>query len=157
MLSEFGKILIFIVGAILFLLISLGIATLLRPKKPNPEKLSTYECGEAAIGSAWLNFPIRYYVVALIFLIFDVEIVFLFPWSVVFGKKEYFEATQGSWTWLALGEMFVFIIILALGLAYVWVKGYLDWEKPRPTQPQINNPLPDKIYEEFNEKQFAKK
>lgn len=157
MLSEFGKILIFIADAVIFLLIALGVSALLRPRKPNPEKLSTYECGEEALGSAWLNFPVRYYVIALIFLIFDVEIVFLFPWSIVFGKKNYYEATQGTWTWFALAEMFVFIFILALGLAYVWAKGYLDWAKPQVSKPQIPNPLPEKIYEKFNQEQFAKK
>ena len=83
------------------------------------EKLQTYECGEVVEGSAWLQFNVRFYVIALIFLIFDVEVVFLFPWAVVFKD-------MGM---VALVEMGIFLSILIVGLAYVWVKSDLDWIK----------------------------
>ncbi|MDP6033127.1 MAG: NADH-quinone oxidoreductase subunit A, partial [Candidatus Marinimicrobia bacterium] len=86
---------------------------------PNPDKLATYECGEESEGSAWVQFNIRFYVVALIFLIFDVEVVFLFPWAVVFNELGM----------LAFVEMAIFLIILMVGLAYVWKKSDLDWIK----------------------------
>ena len=81
-----------------------------RTNNPNPDKLATYECGEESEGSAWVQFNIRFYVVALIFLIFDVEVVFLFPWAVVFNDLGL----------LAFVEMAIFLIILLIGLAYVW-------------------------------------
>jgi NADH-quinone oxidoreductase subunit A len=81
--------------------------------------METYECGEESEGSAWLQFNIRFYVIALIFLIFDVEVVFLFPWAVVFKEMGL----------LALIEMGIFLLILVVGLAYVWVKADLNWVK----------------------------
>jgi NADH-quinone oxidoreductase subunit A len=156
MLSEFGKILVFIVGATLFVLVALAVSYLIRPKRPNAEKLSTYECGEEAIGSAWRFFNIRFYIVALIFILFDVEIVFLFPWATVFGRKELHDATQGSWTWFAIAEMFIFIFILGLGLAYVWAKGYLDWVRPRVIIPEVKNVVPKQLYESINQKYSEK-
>jgi NADH-quinone oxidoreductase subunit A len=156
MLSEFGKILVFIVGATLFVSVALAVSYIIRPKRPNPEKLTSYECGEEPIGSAWRFFNIRFYIVALIFILFDVEIVFLFPWATVFGQKELYEATQGSWTWFALFEMFIFIFILGLGLAYVWAKGYLDWVRPKPTVPQVKSVVPRNLYENINQKYSEK-
>jgi NADH-quinone oxidoreductase subunit A len=156
MLSEFGKILVFIVGSILFVSIALVVSYLIRPKRPNPEKLTTYECGEEPVGSAWRFFNIRFYIVALIFILFDVEIVFLFPWATVFGQKDLYEATQGSWTWFSILEMFIFIFILGLGLAYVWAKGYLDWVRPAPTTPEVKSVVPKKLYENINQKYSAK-
>ena len=99
--------------------IPLLLQKLIAPSKKTKDKLQTYECGEEAEGSAWLQFNIRFYVIALIFLIFDVEIVFLFPWAVVFKELGL----------LALIEMGIFLIILIAGLAYVWVKADLDWVK----------------------------
>ncbi len=150
--SEFGIILIFIIGAILFFMIALFTARLLRPNRPNAEKLTTYESGEDPVGSAWGKFNIRFYVVALVFILFEVEIVFLFPWAVVFGDKTLNKATQGLWGWFTLIEMTVFIGILALGLAYVWVKGHLDWVKPEATIPTFHSPVPEHLYEKVNNK-----
>ena len=152
LLSEFGKVLVFLVGAVLFLLSALLVSWLIRPKRPNPEKLSPYECGEEPIGSAWHAFPARYYVVALIFVLFDVEVVFLFPWATIFGNQELHQTTQAQWTWFAFTEMFIFIAILALGLAYVWVKGHLDWVKPQAQIPESPKIVPAKLYETFNKK-----
>src|ERR671935_1294392 len=81
-----GYLLIFIVVAVGFVFIHLMIGKLVRPIKPDPEKLTIYECGEPTIGSAWIQFDLRFYVVALLFVIFDVEVAFFFPWAVVFGQ-----------------------------------------------------------------------
>jgi NADH-quinone oxidoreductase subunit A len=81
-----GYILLFLVVGVGFILVHLLVGQLVRPAKPDAEKLSIYECGEPTIGSAWVQFDLRFYVVALLFVIFDVEVVFFFPWAIVFGK-----------------------------------------------------------------------
>src|SRR5713226_1387449 len=81
-----GYLLLFVVVGVGFILVHLLVGKLIRPANPDPEKLTTYECGEPTIGSAWVQFDLRFYVVALLFVIFDVEVVFFFPWAVVFGK-----------------------------------------------------------------------
>lgn len=96
------------------------LARLLQTRNPHPVKLSVYECGELPEGNSWIQFNIRFYVVALVFLIFEVEIVFLFPWAVVFKDLGMF----------AFVEMLIFVGILLVGLAYVWAKGDLEWDKP---------------------------
>jgi len=121
MYRDFGTIFVFIFIGIALIYLPLLIQKLLAPNNPNPDKLATYECGEESEGSAWVQFNIRFYVVALIFLIFDVEVVFLFPWAVVFKEMGL----------LALIEMGIFLLILIAGLAYVWVKSDLDWVKRR--------------------------
>jgi NADH-quinone oxidoreductase subunit A len=96
----------------------------LRPSNPQVRKLSTYECGEPAMGSAWVNFNIRFYIVALIFIIFEVEIAFIFPVASVF--RRWLEGGQGVF---AFFEILIFVGILFLGLVYAWVKGDLEWVK----------------------------
>jgi len=127
-------------------LLSVGFAMLVRPNRPNPEKLTTYECGEDPSASAWGKFNIRFYIVALIFLLFEVELVFLFPWATVFGQKELVEATDGLWGWFALGEMAVFVLILSLGLVFAWAKGYLEWERPDVPTVRSESKVPDELY-----------
>jgi len=122
MLSEFGIVLLFFIVGALIIIAALFTARLLRPDRPSAEKLSTYECGEEPIGDSWVKFNVRFYIIALIFLIFDVEVVFLFPWALVFRKLGMF----------AFIEMMIFLAILIAGYIYVWVKGDLDWDKPRP-------------------------
>lgn len=151
-LSEFGEILLFIVGAIIFVVGGLITAYLVRPHRPNIEKNTSYECGEDPTGTAWGQFNIRFYVIALIFILFDVEIVFLFPWATVFGNKALIESTNGLWGWFSIFEMMVFVGILVLGLAYAWGKGYLDWVKPPIDKPAFNSKVPEKLYEAINEK-----
>ena len=129
MLTEFGKILLFFIIGVAFVGAGCVFAMLVRPNRPNKEKLSTYECGEEPIGSAWVKFNLRFYIIALIFLIFEVEVVFLFPWALVFK----------SLGWFAFIEMIVFVVILLVGLAYVWVKGDLEWDKPRPYIPKLKD------------------
>ena len=95
---------------------------MLRPHNPLPEKLTTYECGERPIGQAWSQFNVRYYIFALMFVIFDVETVFLFPWAL--RLKAFALHGLGPFVFI---EMMVFLLILVLGLAYAWRKGVLKW------------------------------
>ncbi len=151
-LSEFGEILVYILAGIVFILMMFLVSRLVRPNRPNPEKLSTYESGEEAVSSPWVQFNIRFYVVALIFLLFEVEIVFLFPWATVFSNKKLISETAGAWGWFSMIEMVLFILILALGLAYAWTNGFLDWVKPNPRPASTNSPVPPNLYEELNKK-----
>ena len=120
--------------------------------KPNPIKLSSYECGEEPTGNAWLTFNSRFYVIALVFLLFDVEMVFVFPWATVFGNRELI-AADARWGWISLTEMFIFLGILILGLAYVWRKGDLNWIKPSVTLPQTDARIPQSLYDDLNTQQ----
>ncbi|MCX6148915.1 MAG: NADH-quinone oxidoreductase subunit A [Ignavibacteriales bacterium] len=129
MITEFGKVLIFILLAAIFVPVALFVAKLLRPARPTREKLLTYECGEDALGSPWVKFNIRFYVVALIFLIFDVEVVLLFPWAVAY--KDY--GLAGFLVGL------IFLVVLGLGMAYEWRKGDLEWSRPVIKPPVIQN------------------
>jgi NADH-quinone oxidoreductase subunit A len=131
MLTEFGKVLIFFILGAVFVAGGLIMSWLLRPHKPYPAKLTSYECGEEPIGQAWVRFNIRFYVLALVFLIFEVEIIFLFPWALVYRELGLF----------AFLEMAVFLFILWVGYAYVWVKGDLNWDKPEPKIPTLRTSL----------------
>jgi NADH-quinone oxidoreductase subunit A len=153
-ISEFGKILIFLITGIVMILLLFGVNRLLAPRNPNTEKLSTYECGEEPTGNAWLPFNSRFYVIALVFLLFDVEMVFVFPWATVFGNRNII-ALDARWGWFSLIEMFIFLGILILGLAYVWVKGDLDWIKPNPTVPDSGTNIPQSLYDKINLQQSA--
>lgn len=150
LLSAFGEVLLFIIGGILFILVAFFVSGLLRPDRPNAEKLSTYESGEEAISSAWTQFNVRFYIIALIFLLFEVEILFLFPWTTVFARKELLEETNGMWGWFSVLEVVIFIAILALGLAYAWVNGHLEWVKPEPDPTKVTSPVPAERYEKIN-------
>ncbi len=119
MLFNFANVLIFLVVGCLFVILNLTISRLLHTKIFSGEKCIPYECGEDPIGDTRIKFNTRFYVIALIFLIFDVEVVFLLPWAVVFRDIGL----------LAFVEMLVFIVILLVGLAYVWAKGDLEWIK----------------------------
>jgi NADH-quinone oxidoreductase subunit A len=153
-ISEFGKILIFLITGIVMILLLFGVNRLLAPRNPNAEKLSTYECGEEPTGNAWLPFNSRFYVIALVFLLFDVEMVFVFPWATVFGNKNII-ALDARWGWFSLIEMFIFLGILILGLAYVWIKGDLEWIKPNPTVPDSGTNIPQLLYDKINLQQSA--
>ena len=124
-LASHSAILVFIAVAVGFLVVNLLAWKVLRPSRFSEEKLTTYECGENPQGSAWVQFNIRFYVFALIFIVFDVEAVFLLPWAVVF--RELSVAPGGGVSWLPFIEGLVFITILVVGLAYVWRKGDLEW------------------------------
>lgn len=146
----YAEIIIYIVVGFLFVAGGLFTASLIRPSRPNEEKNTAYESGEDPVGDARVSFPIRYYIIALIFLLFEVEIIFLFPWALVFGDEALNEATNNQWGWLALAEMFLFLFVLAVGLAYAWNKGFLDWEKPQIPENTFKGPVPVKMYEDFN-------
>ena len=110
---------------IIFLFIALGLSMgfivlnfLFSPKKPDPEKLSAYECGFEAFGDSRMEFDVRFYLVAILFIIFDLEIAFLFPWAVSLGNI----GPLGFWS------MMIFLLILTIGFIYEWKKGALDWE-----------------------------
>ena len=120
MYQNYLPIIIFTVLAAALIGLPLVLQHLLSPRgNKGGDKLTSYECGELPEGSAWVKFNIRFYVIALIFLIFDVEIVFLFPWAVVYSELGL----------LAFIEAFLFVLILLVGFIYVWVKGDLDWVK----------------------------
>lgn len=148
MIAQFAYVVSFVGVGILFLTFALFLAKLLRPNRPNIEKLSTYESGEAPLGNANIQFNARFYVIALLFVLFEIELIFLFPWAVVFGQKEINDVIP-NWTNYALIEMFIFLGILILGLAFAWVKGYLDWDKPISQQTDIISPIPKSAYQKY--------
>ncbi|PTQ96756.1 NADH-quinone oxidoreductase subunit A [Mucilaginibacter yixingensis] len=148
-ISEFGKILIFIITGFVLVVATLFAGRVIAPKNPNAEKLTSYECGEEPTGSAWLPFNSRFYVIALVFLLFDVEMVFIFPWATVFGNHELM-AVDSRWGKFSLLEMFVFVGILILGLVYVWVKGDLNWIRPEVELPRTRVAVPNALYDQLN-------
>jgi len=120
MYTDYAPVILFIAIAIALIVLPLVIQHLISPRMDKGgDKLMSYECGEIPEGSAWVQFNIRFYIIALVFIIFDVEVVFLFPWAVVFKDIGL----------LAFIEMSIFVLILVTGFAYVWVKGDLDWVK----------------------------
>ncbi|MDZ7806494.1 MAG: NADH-quinone oxidoreductase subunit A [Gracilimonas sp.] len=125
MISNFGYILLFIVTGSVFVGVALFAAKLLRPNRPNEIKLMTYECGEIPFGDARIQFNNRFYIIALMFLIFEVEILLLFPWAVVFKEIGLF----------AFGVMFVFVFLIFIGFIYELGKGELQWDVPKPRVP----------------------
>ncbi len=126
MLADYGYVLLFVVNGAVFAGITLLVAWMLRPNRPSPEKLSTYECGEEPVGEAWIQFNNRFYVIALMFLIFEVEVVLLFPWATVFQ----------SMGWYAFWAMIVFVSLIFVGFLYELGKGDLQWDKPQPVVPR---------------------
>src|SRR6201984_560559 len=124
MLFHFANVLVFFALAVLFVRGMLALRRCLRPNTPEPLKLTTYECGEPPTGSAWVNFNIRFYLIALIFVIFDVEIAFIYPVPV--GVRDWVLKGQGLF---AFTEVFLFLAILFVGLVYVWANGDLEWLK----------------------------
>ncbi|HUL44106.1 MAG TPA: NADH-quinone oxidoreductase subunit A [Bacteroidota bacterium] len=141
MLTEFGRIFIFFLIGGIFVAGGLVAAWFVRPKRWYPSKLTSYECGEDPVGDSWVRFNIRFYVIALIFLVFDVEVVFLFPWALVFRNLGMY----------AFVEMLIFLGILLVGYAYVWVKGDLDWDKPEPNIPSVSGTPASSAEEQYHE------
>jgi NADH-quinone oxidoreductase subunit A len=117
-LAEYFPVLLFIVVGIVFGGVLLGVGWFLGPRKPDSEKLSPYECGFEAFEDARMKFDVRYYLVAILFILFDLEIAFLFPWAVSLNDIGAF----GFWS------MMVFLAILVIGFIYEWKKGALEWE-----------------------------
>ena len=117
MLDKWLFIGIFVAIAGAFPMLPIVLARFIAPKKPNPIKLDTYECGIETVGDSWVQFKVQYYIYALVFLIFDVETVFLYPWAVAFDAIPLFAVFEGV----------LFIFILVGGLFYAWRKGALEW------------------------------
>lgn len=117
-------VLILLAVAALAFVGTLLVGSLIRPSNPTELKLTPYECGEEPMGTAWSNFNVRFYVIALVFLIFDVEGALMFPVATVY--KKFVDIGQGG---AVLGSLLMFIVILSLGLVYCWKKGDLDWVK----------------------------
>jgi len=129
MYFDYLNALVFAAVGFVFVFANLVLASIVRPKRKTEVGLETYECGEETIGDAWIQFDIRYYTVALVYVIFAVEIAFLFPWALVLGDAVAGrDAARGTGIGaFVLVEGILFIVILFLGLAYVWAKGDLDW------------------------------
>ena len=117
-LTRYFPIMVFIVLSLLFGIWTLGISALVQPKYPEPEKLSPYECGSEPFSDARMPFPVRYYIFAMLFVIFDIEVIFLYPWAIVFTKIEL----------IGLIEMLVFIGLFLVAYVYAWRKGALEWD-----------------------------
>jgi NADH-quinone oxidoreductase subunit A len=123
--------------AIVFVLGGLVASAIVRPRVPNPEKSAVYECGEPPIGSSWVQFDLRFYIVALVYLIFDVEVALFYPWAVVWGNAAAVAKSIGSQVYavrqVALVDMLFFFGVLLVGFAYLWRFGYLDWVRSAAT------------------------
>jgi NADH-quinone oxidoreductase subunit A len=118
MLIEYLAILIYFAIAVVFALFAVVASALLGQKRPTPLKQSPYECGMTTVGSSFRRIPIKYYIIAMLFLLFDIEVVFLYPWAVVFKQLKIF----------AFISMAIFIGILLVAYIYIWKKGALEWE-----------------------------
>ncbi len=117
-LSEYLPILLFLGVSTILALVLLALGSLLGPKRPTADKLAPYECGFEAFEDARMKFDVRYYLMAILFIVFDLKIAFLFPWAVVFQDIGI----------VAIVEMAMFLLLLVIGFAYVWKKGALEWE-----------------------------
>lgn len=116
-LAAYGDVFMFLAAGIVFVLGSFVASWCLRPQKPSPEKLTTYECGETPIGSSFIQYNVRYYLIALVFVVFDVEVLFLFPWAVA----------MKACGLAGFIEVLVFVLILGAGLVYCWRRKVLEW------------------------------
>ena len=116
-MNEWLYVALFIIVGLIIPIGAIAAGFIFGPKKPNPIKESTYECGIEPVGEAWIQFKAQYYIFALVFLVFDVETVFLFPWAVTLNVQPYFVVVEGV----------LFISILIAGLSFAWRKGMLEW------------------------------
>ncbi|MGM1427949.1 NADH-quinone oxidoreductase subunit A [Sphingobacterium lactis] len=153
-ISEYGKILMMAIIGFILVSATIFLARVLSPKNPNPIKLSTYECGEDTTGTSWVQFNPRFYVIALVFLLFDVELIFIFPWATVFGQAE-LNAADARWGWFTLIEMAIFLGVLIVGLIYVWKSGDISWIKPTHKKPTVAVGIPASAYDALNQKAYA--
>jgi len=120
-LTKYFPIILFIFVALAFGVITLLISYFVQPKYPEPEKLSAYECGSEPFSDARMPFPVRYYIFAMLFVIFDIEVIFLYPWAVVFNDINKVSA-------IGLIEMMIFIALFLVAYVYAWRKGALEWD-----------------------------
>ena len=128
---------IFLAFGAIFVFANLVVGAVARPKIPNPEKAAVYECGEPSIGSSWVQFDLRFYIVALVFLIFDVEVALFYPWAVAYGSAAELGSNIGMSVFqvrqVAVVDMLFFFGVLLVGYAYLWRFGYLDWVRSAAT------------------------
>ena len=128
---------LFVAFGAAFVLLNMAVGAIARPQIPNPEKASVYECGEPSIGTSWVQFDLRFYIVALVFLIFDVEVALFYPWAVAYGSAaelgEQLGNTATDIRQVALVDMLFFFGVLLVGFAYLWRFGYLDWVRSAAT------------------------
>jgi NADH-quinone oxidoreductase subunit A len=128
---------LFLVVGASFVFANLSVGSLLRPRAPHPEKASIYECGEPTIGSSWVQFDLRFYIIALVYLVFDVEVALFYPWAVAYGDAEALGKSLSMSAFqfrsAALVDMLFFFGILVVGFAYLWRFGYLDWVRSSAT------------------------
>jgi NADH-quinone oxidoreductase subunit A len=122
LLNSYIPVLVMVVGAVAIALILVGLSALLGPRRPSPAKVAPYECGVTPIGSARERFPIKFYLVAMLFILFDIETVFLYPWAVTYKSS-------GGLMLFNLLEMAIFVAILFVGYVYVWRRGGFEWEE----------------------------
>lgn len=120
-LGDYLPLLVLVIIATLLACLLIVMSWILGPKKPSAEKLAPYECGVDPVGSARERFPVKFYLIAMLFIVFDIETVFLYPWAVTFRSHAVSQVFE-------LVEMIIFIVILFVGYAYVWKKGALQWE-----------------------------
>jgi NADH-quinone oxidoreductase subunit A len=156
MIEQFGYVAAFLGAGILFLGLILTLARFIRPNRPNAEKNSTYESGEAPVGNANIRFNPRFYVIALLFVLFEIELVFLFPTATLLKNKE-LSMVAPEFPMYAVIEILLFVGILALGLVFAWVKGYLNWEKPETVAEKWSIPIPDSVYDSIRTKHSSQK
>ena len=123
-MENYFPILIFLLVGIFIGVAPLLIGRVLGPHRPDPDKLSPYECGFEAFEDARMKFDVRYYLVAILFILFDLEVAFLFPWASIFRDIVSYEPIK----WFGFVEMLVFLLILVVGYLYAWARGALDWE-----------------------------
>jgi NADH-quinone oxidoreductase subunit A len=121
--SGYLTILIYMAAVVFLAAAILGMSTWVGVKRPSREKLSPYECGIQPVGDARERFSVSFYLVGMLFILFDVEAVFLYPWAVVYKEL------GTGWKWFGFVEMFLYVIILLAGYVYIWKKGALDWSR----------------------------
>ena len=131
------SITIFVAFGAVFVFANLVVGAVARPRIPNPEKSAIYECGEPSIGSSWVQFDLRFYIVALVYLIFDVEVALFYPWAVAYGSAAELGKSIGmsvsQLRGVAIVDMLFFFGVLLVGFAYLWRFGYLDWVRSAAT------------------------
>ena len=131
------SITLFVAAGCVFVLAAMVAGRLVRPDVPMPEKGLPYECGEPAIGSSWVQFDLRFYIVALVFLVFDVEVALFYPWAVLWGSAPELALLLGMDAFdlrvAALLDLLFFFAVLVVGFAYLWRFGYLDWVRSAAT------------------------
>ncbi|MGO8670073.1 MAG: NADH-quinone oxidoreductase subunit A [Capsulimonadaceae bacterium] len=120
--NQFLPLLVLLIFGVLLALVLVGLSWILGPKKPSADKLGPYECGVTPVGSARERFPVKFYLIAMLFIVFDIETVFLYPWAVIYTRVPH------AMQLFELAEMIVFVVILFVGYLYVWKKGAFEWE-----------------------------